>query len=141
MLMMSDPFRQLDRLAQQVFGTAAHPAAMPLDAWREDSEFVVAVDLPGVDVDSIDVDVERNVLTVKAERKNTAPEGAELVAAERPQGVFSRQLVLGDALDTENVTAGYDGGVLTLRIPVAAKAQPRKIEITSGQGAQQQISA
>jgi HSP20 family protein len=102
---------------------------------------VVAVDLPGVDVDSIDVDVERNVLTVKAERKNAAPEGAELVAAERPQGVFSRQLVLGDALDAENVTAGYDGGVLTLRIPVAAKAQPRKIEITSGQGAQQQISA
>ena len=76
MLMMSDPFRQLDRLAQQVFGTAAHPAAMPLDAWREDTEFVVAVDLPGVDVDSIDVAVERNVLTVKAERKITAPEGA-----------------------------------------------------------------
>jgi HSP20 family protein len=141
MLMMSDPFRQLDRLAQQVFGTAAHPAAMPLDAWREDTEFVVAVDLPGVDVDSIDVDVERNVLTVKAERKITAPEGAELVAAERPQGVFSRQLVLGDALDAENVKAGYDGGVLTLRIPVAPKAQPRKIEITTGQGARQQISA
>ena len=141
MLMMSDPFRQLDRLAQQVFGTAAHPAAMPLDAWREDTEFVVAVDLPGVDVDSIDVDVERNVLTVKAERKITAPEGAELVAADRPQGVFIRQLVLGDAFDAENVNAGYDGGVLTLRIPVAPKAQPRKIEITTGQGAQQQISA
>jgi HSP20 family protein len=141
MLMMSDPFRQLDRLAQQVLGTAAHPAAMPLDAWREENEFVVAVDLPGVDVESIGIDVERNVLTVRAERKNGAPEGAEFVAGERPQGVFSRQLVLGEALDADNVKAGYDGGVLTLRIPVAAKAQPRKIEITSGQGAQQQISA
>ena len=141
MLMMSDPFRQLDRLAQQVLGTAAHPAAMPLDAWREENEFVVAVDLPGVDVNSIDLDVERNVLTIRAERKNGAPEGAELVAGERPQGVFSRQLVLGEALDADNVKAGYDAGVLTLRIPVAAKAQPRKIEITSGQGAQQQLSA
>ncbi|MFP3462686.1 Hsp20/alpha crystallin family protein [Arthrobacter globiformis] len=141
MLMMSDPFRQLDRLAQQVLGTSAHPAAMPLDAWREENEFVVAVDLPGVDVNSIDVDVERNVLTIRAERKNGAPEGAEMVAGERPQGVFSRQLVLGEALDADNVKAGYDGGVLTLRIPVAAKAQPRKIEITSGQGTQQQIGA
>ncbi|APX00542.1 Hsp20/alpha crystallin family protein [Arthrobacter sp. QXT-31] len=141
MLMMNDPFRQLDRLAQQMLGTAAHPAAMPLDAWREENEFVVAVDLPGVDVDAIDVDVERNVLTIRAERKNGAPEGAELVAGERPQGVFSRQLVLGEALDADNVKAGYDGGVLTLRIPVAAKAQPRKIEITSGHGAQQQLSA
>ena len=141
MLMMSDPFRQLDRLAQQVFGTAAHPAAMPLDAWREDTEFVVAVDLPGVDVDSIDVDVERNVLTVKAERKITAPEGAELVAAERPQGVFSRQLVLGDALDAENVKAGYDGGVLTLRIPIAEKAKPRKISIANTDSEHKQINA
>ena len=141
MMLMSDPFRQLDRLAQQVFGTTAHPAGMPMDAWRDENEFVVAVDLPGVDVDSIDVDVERNVLTVRAERKSTAPEGAELVAGERPQGVFSRQLILGDTLDVDNVKAAYDGGVLTVRIPVTAKAQPRKIEITSGQDVQHQISA
>jgi len=141
MLMMSDPFRQFDRLTQQVLGTAAHPAAMALDAWREGNEFVVAVDLPGVEAESIDLNVEQNVLTVRAERKDSVGEGVELIAAERPRRVFSRQLILGEALDTENVKAGYDGGVLTVRIPVAEKAQPRKIEITSGAGAQQQISA
>ena len=141
MLMMSDPFRQLDRLTQQVLGSAAHPATMPLDAWREGNEFVVAVDLPGVEAESIDVNVEQNVLTVRAERKDTLGERVELIASERPRGVFSRQLILGEALDTEHVKAGYDGGVLTLRIPVAEKAQPRKIEITSGANAQQQVNA
>ena len=141
MLMMSDPFRQFDRLAQQVRGTAARPAAMALDAWREGNAFVVAVDLPGVETESIDLNVEQNVLTIRAERTDTVGEGVELIAAERPRGVFSRQLMLGETLDTENVTASYDSGVLTVRIPVAQKAQPRKIEITSGTGAQQQINA
>lgn len=141
MLMMSDPFRQFDRLTQQVLGTAARPAAMAMDAWREDDQFVVTVDLPGVDPESIDVNVEQNVLTIRAERKETPGEGVELIAAERPRGVFSRQLLLGETLDTENVKAGYDGGVLTVRIPVAEKAQPRKIEVTSGTGGQQQINA
>jgi HSP20 family protein len=141
MLMLNDPFRQLDRIAQQVLGTASHPAAMALDAWREGDEFVVALDLPGVQVDSIDLGVERNVLTVRAERKDPAGEGAELIASERPRGVFSRQLVLGDALETENMKARYDAGVLTLRIPVAAEAKPRKIEIETTAGQQQQISA
>ncbi|WP_457974595.1 Hsp20/alpha crystallin family protein [Arthrobacter sp. D1-17] len=140
-MLMSDPFRQLDRLTQQVFGTAARPAAMALDAWREGNEFVVAVDLPGVDTESIDVDVDQNVLSIRAECPHKAGDGVEYIAAERPHGVFSRQLILGETLDTENVKAAYDGGVLTLRIPVAEKAQPRKIEITSGAGAQQQISA
>lgn len=138
MLMMSDPFRQFDRLTQQVLGTAARPAAMAMDAWREDNQFVVAVDLPGVDPESIDVNVEQNVLTIRAERKETLGEGVELIAAEHPRGVFSRQLLLGETLDTENVKAGYDGGVLTVRIPVAEKAQPRKIEVTAGTGGQQQ---
>jgi HSP20 family protein len=141
MLMMSDPFRQFDRLTQQVLGTAARPAAMAMDAWREDNQFVVAVDLPGVDPGTIDVNVEQNVLTIRAERKDTPGEGVELIAAERPRGVFSRQLLLGETLDTENVKAGYDGGVLTVRIPVAEKAQPRKIEVTAGTGGQQQINA
>jgi HSP20 family protein len=129
MLMRTDPFRELDRLAQQVFGTAARPAAMPMDAWREDQEFVVAFDLPGVNLDSVDVDVERNVLTVKAERPDPVGKDTEMIASERPRGVFSRQLILGDTLDAENVKASYDGGVLTLRIPVTEKAKPRKIEI------------
>ena len=131
MLMRTDPFRELDRLSQQVFGTPgtlARPSAMPMDAWREGHEFIVEFDLPGVDPESIDLDVERNVLTVKAER-TALPGDRELLAAERPRGVFSRQLILGDTLDTEGVQAGYDGGVLTLRIPVAERAKPRKIQI------------
>jgi HSP20 family protein len=140
MLMRTDPFRELDRLAQQVLGTAARPAAMPMDAWQQDQEFVAAFDLPGVNVDSIDLDVERNVLTVRAERPEPAGGDTEMIASERPRGVFSRQLILGDTLDTENVKATYDGGVLTLRIPVAEKAKPRKIEIDT-KGTQQQIAA
>ena len=135
MLMRTDPFRDLDRLTQSLFGnlgahtgTTAHPAAMPLDAWRDGDEFVVELDLPGVSPSSIDVDVERNVLTVKAERPVRAND-AQLLSAERPRGVFSRQLFLGDALDTEKVAASYEHGVLTLRIPVAEKAKPRKIEV------------
>jgi HSP20 family protein len=133
MLMRTDPFRELDRLAQQVLGTTARPAAMPMDAWQEEHEFVVAFDLPGVAVDSVDIDVERNVLTVRAERKPAAGEDTEMLASERPRGVFSRQLILGDTLETDSIKASYDDGVLTLRIPVAEKAKPRKIEIQSGQ--------
>jgi HSP20 family protein len=140
MLMRTDPFRELDRLAQQVLGTAARPAAMPMDAWREDQEFVVAFDLPGVNVDSVDLDVERNVLTVRAERPDAAGENTELIAAERPRGVFSRQLILGDTLDTQNVKASYEGGVLTLRIPVIEKTPPRKIQVEAKES-QRQVGA
>lgn len=141
MLMRTDPFRELDRLAQQVLGTTARPAAMPMDAWQEGEEFVVAFDLPGVSVDSVDIDIERNVLTVKAERKNPTGENTELIAAERPRGVFSRQLILGDSLDADAVKASYDAGVLTLRIPVAEKAKPRRIEIESEENQRQEINA
>lgn len=128
-LMRTDPFRELDRWTQQVSGTAAHPAVMPLDAWRDEDKFVVEFDLPGVDVDSLDLDVERNVLTVRAERPQLDP-GREMVTAERPRGVFSRQLFLGDNLDTDMIEAGYHDGVLRLTIPVAEKAKPRRIEIS-----------
>jgi len=140
-MLMLDPFRQLDRLAEQVLGTAARPAAMPMDAWREGDDYVVALDLPGVDVGSIDVGVEKNVLTVRAERKDVAGKDTEMVASERPRGVFSRQLILGDAMETEKMKAGYEAGVLTLRIPVAAQAKPRKIEIEVRGGEQPQIDA
>ncbi|MGV9408357.1 Hsp20/alpha crystallin family protein [Nocardia sp. NPDC003693] len=129
MLMRTDPFRDLDRLTQQVFGTAARPAAMPMDAWRENDEFFVEFDLPGIDPESLDLDVERNVVTVRATRADIDP-GRSMLAAERPRGVFSRQLVLGEALDTEQIRANYRDGVLRLSIPVAEKAKPRKIEIT-----------
>jgi HSP20 family protein len=139
--MRTDPFREFDRLAQQVLGTTARPAAMPMDAWREGEDFVVAFDLPGVTVESVDIDVEQNVLTVKAERPDPVGEDTELIASERPRGVFSRQLILGDALDTDGVKASYDGGVLTLRIPVAEKAKPRRIEIETTGNQPQEISA
>ena len=139
MLMRTDPFRELDRLTQQVFGTAARPAAMPMDAWQEDGDFVVAFDLPGVNLDSVDLDIERNVLTVRAERRDPTQPNVELIASERPRGVFSRQLILGDTLDTEKVKAQYADGVLTLRIPVLEKAKPRKIEITHTQDKMQEI--
>jgi HSP20 family protein len=144
MLMRTDPFRELDRLTQQAFGsngTLARPSVMPMDAWRDGDTFQVEFDLPGVNPDSIDLDVERNVVTVKAERPPRASD-AELIAAERPRGVFSRQLILGDNLDTEHIAARYDSGVLTLNIPVAEKAKPRKISISSqGDGDRQSISA
>ena len=140
MLMRTDPFRELDRLTQQLFGTngtTSRPAVMPMDAYRDGEQFVVHFDLPGVDPASIDLDVERNVLTVKAERAPTYGDDVELQVAERPRGVFSRQLFLGDTLDADRIEAHYDAGVLTLRLPIAEKAKPRKIEITGGSQARQ----
>ena len=132
MLMRTDPFRELDRLSQQVFGTPARPAAMPIDAYRDGEEFVVHFDLPGVEASSIDLTVEKNVLTVHAERTRPSTEGTELLIAERPQGNFSRQLFLGETLDTDRIAASYANGVLTLRVPVAERAKPRRVEISSG---------
>ncbi|MEV5429671.1 Hsp20/alpha crystallin family protein [Streptomyces sp. NPDC052701] len=136
MLMRTDPFRDLDRLAQQVFGST-RPSAMAMDAYRSGDEFVVHFDLPGIDPESIELDVERNVLNVRAERTSPAPEGSELLVAERPTGTFTRQLFLGDTLDTERIEAAYDAGVLTLRIPVAEQAKPRRIQITGGDSRKQ----
>jgi HSP20 family protein len=141
MLMRTDPFRDLDRLTQQVFGTAARPAAMPIDAYRRGEEFIVELDLPGVQTDSIDLTVEKNVLTVHAERRRDEAEGVELLVGERPHGTFSRQLFLGDTLDTEAIQADYVDGVLTLRLPVAEKAKPRRVEIKAGQNGSRAIDA
>ncbi|MGH3779104.1 MAG: Hsp20/alpha crystallin family protein [Pseudonocardiaceae bacterium] len=140
MLMRTDPFRELDRLTQQLFGThgtTTRPAVMPMDAYRAADHFVVHFDLPGVDPSSIDLDIEHNVLTVKADRVPTSGENVELQVAERPRGVFSRQLFLGDTLDADRVEANYDTGVLTLCIPIAEKAKPRKIEINGGSAPKQ----
>lgn len=131
LLRTTDPFRDFDRLTQQVFGTTNRPAVMPMDAWREGDRFVIELDLPGVAAESVDIDVERNVLTVRAER--VARNGDwEALASERPRGVFSRQLVLGDNLDLDRIEASYTDGVLRLVVPVAEKAKPRKIQIDTG---------
>jgi len=130
LLRTTDPFRDFDRLAGQLLGTTNRPAVMPMDAWREGDVFQIEFDLPGVTKESIDLDVERNVLTVRAER--VARNGDwEMLASERPRGVFSRQLVLGDNLDLDRVDAHYADGVLRLTVPVAERAKPRKIEISS----------
>ncbi|MEB4210195.1 Hsp20/alpha crystallin family protein [Mycobacterium sp. 94-17] len=131
MLMRSDPFREFDRFAHQALGTAARPAVMPMDAWREGDSFVVEFDLPGIHADSLDIDIERNVVTVRAERPALDP-NREMLATERPRGVFSRQLVLGENLDTDKIEAAYSEGVLRLHIPVAERAKPRKIGVRRG---------
>jgi HSP20 family protein len=143
MLMRTDPFRVLDRLTQQVAGAAgtwSRPSAMPMDACRDGDEFVVSFDLPGVAADAIELRVERNVLTVKAERRPVGGD-VEMAVSERPLGVFSRQLFLGDTLDTDRIDAQYDAGVLTLRIPIAERAKPRRIAISAGEDSRRQIDA
>ncbi|MFC7891830.1 Hsp20/alpha crystallin family protein [Streptomyces sp. NPDC057381] len=137
MLMRTDPFRDFDRLTQQLFGstsgTWSRPTAMPMDAYREGDAYVIALDLPGVDPDAIDIDVERNMLTIKAERRPvTRSDDVQMELSERPLGVFSRQVMLADTLDTEHISADYDAGVLTLRVPIAERAKPRKISISGG---------
>ena len=130
MLMRFDPFRELDRLTQAPWG-ASRPV-MPMDAYRRNGDFVVHFDVPGVDPSSIDLTVEKNVLTVTAERHFQRQEGDEITVSERPQGRFNRQLFLGESLDAERISANYDHGVLTLHIPVAERAKPRKVEISAG---------
>lgn len=132
MLMRTDPFRELDRFAEQVMGTRVRPAAVPIDAYRSGDAFVVEFDLPGVAADSIELTVERNVLTVHARRARRSGEEVEMLVAERPFGEFSRQLFLGETLDPDHIDAHYEDGVLRLSIPVAERAKPRKVEIRSG---------
>ncbi|MFD9124726.1 Hsp20/alpha crystallin family protein [Kitasatospora sp. NPDC059571] len=134
MLLRTDPFRELDRLTQQFInttGTWSRPTPMPMDAYRAGDEYVICFDLPGVDPEAIDIDVERNMVTVKAERRpRQEGEGVKWELSERPLGVFSRQVMLSDTLDPAGITADYDAGVLTLKIPVAEKAKPRKVAIS-----------
>src|SRR3954447_1317223 len=131
MLMRTDPFRELDRVAQQMFGTAARPAAMPIDAFRKGDEFIALFDLPGMAAESIDLTLERNVLTVHAERARPDDDDLELLIGERPSGTFSRQLILAETLDAERIAADYTDGVLRLRIPVREQAKPRRVDIAS----------
>jgi HSP20 family protein len=139
--MRTDPFRELDRVAQQVFGTQARPAAMPIDAFRRGEEFVVQFDLPGVDASSIELVVERNVLSVHAERTRSNGDQVELLIGERPHGTFSRQLFLAETLDTERLSADYSDGVLTLRVPVKEQAKPRRVTVNAGTSASHSIDA
>jgi HSP20 family protein len=131
MLIRTDPFRELDRLTQQILGTAARPAAMAMDAFRQGDTFYVLFDLPGINRESIDLTVEQNVLTVHAERPGPASSQVEMLVAERPAGTFTRQIFLGETLDADHIDADYTSGVLTLSIPVHEAAKPRRLDITS----------
>ena len=132
MLLRFDPFRELDRVMQKTEQLTR--TAMPMDAYRHGETFVVHFDLPGVDPASIDLEVERNVLTISAERSWRPVDGDEVVAAERTHGSFRRQLLIGDGLDTEKMHASYEHGVLTLTIPVAERSKPRKFSVTTSSG-------
>ena len=137
MLMRFDPFRELDRLTEQLASTASRaPRAFPMDAYRRGDRFIVEFDLPGVEPASIELTVEQNVLTVRAERRLELRQDDEVLVAERPQGTYARQVFLGDALDSERVQADCRLGVLTLTIPVAEAAKPRQVRVGGGQEAE-----
>lgn len=142
-MLRTDPMREFERWSREIFGadgSASRPMMMPMDAWRDGDTFHVELDMPGIDPDAIGLDVERNVVTIKAERP-AQDHGSGTVAMERPRGTFSRQLVLGDNLDTDRIDAHYDAGVLSLTIPVAESAKPRKISISTGTSDRTAISA
>ena len=132
MLIRTDPFRDFDRLTQQLWGSFTKPTTMPLDAYKEGDRYIVEFDLPGVDPESIDITIEKNLLSVHAERPYVERDHAEFVVSERPYGSFTRQLFLSDNLDTEDIEADYTNGVLKVLIPVAEKAKPRKVQVAKG---------
>lgn len=136
-----DPFRAIDRLTNQMLSGTRTPASLPMDVWRSGQEYRVALDLPGISPDSVEITVERGVVTIRAERQQQFGQGDQVLLAERPQGSFTRQLMLGEGVDQENLQADYRDGVLHLTIPVAQAAQPRRIQVGRGQGAGQAVGA
>lgn len=127
-LMRFDPFRELDRLSEQMMGGRG-PRTMPMEAWRRKDEFYVYVDLPGIDRDDVELTVERNVVSIRAQRRPAHEEGDDVIVDERPHGTFTRQLFLGDNLDANKLSADYDRGVLMLTIPIAEASKPRRIQL------------
>lgn len=130
MVPRNDPFAELTALMNSTLRQGPSSPIMPLDLYREGDTFVATLDLPGVDPASIDIDVEDRTMTIRAERKPHATEGMQWISHERPTGTFARQLTLGYGLDLANVVASYTDGVLTLTIPVAEEAKPRKIAVS-----------
>jgi HSP20 family protein len=135
-----DPFRHMDRLTNQMLSGTRTPMAMPMDVWQTEDGFHVCLDLPGVDPDSVDITTERNVLTIRAERRAEYQQGQNVLIAERPQGTFTRQLQLGDTVDTENIQASYGDGVLHLTLPMTQAAQPRRVQVRTEGGGQRQVT-
>ena len=140
-VMRFDPFRDFDRLSEQFFGGARGMRSIPMEAYRRGDQFFIHLDLPGVNPADVDLTLERNVITIRAERRSPRQEGDEVLIDERPEGSFTRQLFLGDNLDAEKLNASYDLGVLTITIPVAEKAKPRRVQIAAQQGQPQPVGA
>ena len=141
MAMYWDPFRELDRLAAGMLDSRQGPRVMPIDLHRDGDHYVLSADLPGVDPGSIDVDVDGQLLTIRAERTLRSDSDVQWLAHERPSGSFLRQLTLGDGLDTAAISAHYDNGVLSVVIPVSERAKPRKVEVQSAPNSEREISA
>jgi HSP20 family protein len=137
-VMRFDPFRDFDRVTEQMFGGATRGLrAIPMEAYRRGDQFFVHLDVPGVTPDDVDLTLERNVISIRVERRSPRQEGDEVIIDERPTGVFTRQLFLGDSLDTDNMNASYERGVLTLTIPVSEKAKPRRVQIAASSETEQ----
>jgi HSP20 family protein len=136
----ADPFRNMDRLTNQMLSGTRTPMGMPMDVWQAEDGFHVAMDLPGADPETVEITTERNVLTIQAERRPEYREGHKVLVAERPQGSFTRQLQLGDTVDTENIQASYADGVLNLTIPMTQAAQRRRVQVQTGVSGERQIT-
>jgi HSP20 family protein len=140
-VMRFDPFRDFDRLTEQFFGGARGMRTIPMEAYRRGDQFFIHLDLPGINPDDVDLPLERNVISIRAEWRSPRQEGDQVLIDERPQGSFSRQLFLGDNLDAEKLSASYDMGVLTITIPVAEQAKPRRVQIAAQPGQPQPVGA
>lgn len=140
MTMFFDPFRELDRVASSLLDQRQSPRLMPMDLFRDGDHYVLTADLPGVDPGSVDVDVDGQLLTIRAERSARTEDGVQWLARERGAGSYLRQLTLGKDIDTENISAHYENGVLSVMIPVAEKAKPRKIAVATA-GDRKKVSA
>ncbi|KRC47107.1 heat-shock protein Hsp20 [Leifsonia sp. Root227] len=141
MSMSFDPFSQLDRIAQSIFDTSRQPRIMPVDLYREGHQYVLNADLPGVDPGSVDVDVDGHLLTIRAQRSMGNRDNGRWLAQERPFGSYLRQFSIGDDVDPDGISASYDNGVLSVVIPIAERAKPRKIAVASANEKQQQAVA
>ncbi len=137
---MFDPFNEIDRLTGDLLQFRPGPKFMPVDLYREKERYVLSADLPGIDPGSVDVDVDGQLLTIRAQRTAASHEGVRWMAQERPHGTYLRQFSLGEGVDREGITASYDNGVLSVVIPVSEKAKPRKIEVVTGPGEPQKLS-
>lgn len=137
MAMNFDPFRELDRMATAILDTRQGPQLMPMDLYRDGDHYVLSADLPGIDPGSVDIDVDGQLLTIRAERTMRNAQGVKWLAQERRGGSFLRQLSLGQGIDTDHIEATYENGVLTVTIPVSERAKPRKVEVVAGGSAEQ----